>query len=169
MVSRVAHSIMGQSYWQRAFKENTDDPSVNTEFVRKVEPYVVTVIGVLIFIGVILDIIVWRWRYLAKWLFYLELLNRFVLGGFCPFDYGGFRTLIFQMLNISNFVCFVTNPGPNIIASTVMSVLTEVVYLQSSLTFQTDTKIANVVVSAFQPILCFSILTTFGMFVTYLV
>ena len=54
---------------------------------------------VLIPLGVILDILIWRRRRLAKWLFYYELLS-ILSQGFVPFNFGDFQLIMLLMLMI---------------------------------------------------------------------
>ena len=76
-----------------------DNPEVNQEFASAIEPYVKIAIFVLILIGVLVDIILYKHRKYANYLLYYELVST-IVQGFVPFNYGDFRNLflIFIML-----------------------------------------------------------------------
>ena len=74
-LTRIAYLILGKSHWKRSFEEYESLPEVNHSFVRAIEPYVITATLVMLPLGVILDIAVWRYRHLAKWIFYFEIVS----------------------------------------------------------------------------------------------
>ena len=61
------------------------------DFVDETEAYVKFAIITLLPIGILLDVLIWRWRKLANVLLYYELVSSFVLHGFVPYDFGDFH------------------------------------------------------------------------------
>ena len=68
--------IFGQAYWQKAStaRENRN-PKINYEFVDMVDPYLDMTIIAWIALNVIIDLIIWRRRKLARYLIYVEMMN----------------------------------------------------------------------------------------------
>ena len=75
MFSRIAYPILGIAYWQKAYEGVDDYDELNRDFVEKSEPILKMIMIVTIPFGVLLDILVWRRRHYAVWLFYYELFS----------------------------------------------------------------------------------------------
>ena len=104
MFSRVLFPLLGVSYWQTAYKgQERFADKINVDFVEQIRPYIVTAIISLIPVGVILDIVAWRRREFAGWIFYYELVSNLVQA-FVPFDYGDFRSVTILMVIMTLFV-----------------------------------------------------------------
>ena len=88
--SRIIYAILGTNFWQKCYDGLDQRTDLNLPFVNATKPYVLYTMFALLPIGVILNILAWRWRHLTKWIFYFELLVLMVQG-FCPFKYGQFR------------------------------------------------------------------------------
>ena len=68
-------------------------PDLNQDFIDDAEQCVKGIFVALIPIGLIIDLIAWRWRKVANVVIYLEALNTLVQT-FVPFDYGDFDLLV---------------------------------------------------------------------------
>ena len=100
MLSRVIWPIFKLSYWQKAYEGRKElKDKFDDEFVTATKPYVIPTIISLIVLGIVLDVIVWRRRHLAQWIFYYECLSN-IVQAFAPFDYGSFSNLFWLMLTI---------------------------------------------------------------------
>ena len=93
MISRIGFTSVGQSYWQLGFENRAENPKLNHQFVETIMPYVKTLIIVLLPIGLLLDLLTWRWRHFGNLIIYYELLS-LLIQGFVPFDFGNFEMLL---------------------------------------------------------------------------
>ena len=80
---------MGSSYWQQAFKNRAEYEDLNLEFVEQSMTTVKALIIALLPIGVILNILIWKWRWFANFVIYYEVAST-IMQSFVPFDYGEF-------------------------------------------------------------------------------
>ena len=96
MFSRVAYPILGIAYWQKAYKGRHEYEGINQEFVTQTEPFVKMFIILFIPLGIILDVMVWRCRSRANWIFYYELVST-LAQGLVPMNYGEFQLLFWFM------------------------------------------------------------------------
>ena len=65
--------------------------------------------------GVILDILIYKKRHLAKWLCYYELTS-ILIQGFVPFNYGDFMNLTLLQSLLQIYITMACDIGPNAIA-----------------------------------------------------
>lgn len=117
MLSRVVYPLFGNSYWQKAYKNYKKNDAVNVEFVVASEPHVKLAIMILIVLGVILDVVVWRRRHLGKYIIYYELLS-LIVQTFLPFNFGDFEGLALTMFVVQTNISTACTPKNNTIAST---------------------------------------------------
>ena len=81
--TRVFFSLLGQSYWQKGFNSRKENPTLRHDFSENIESYVRIAIIVMIPLGVLLDILCWRWRKAANALIYYELAST-IIQAFAP-------------------------------------------------------------------------------------
>ena len=93
MFGRVLYPLLGIAFWQKGFEGLEDNDDVNHEFVKKCELPIKILVFVLIISGILIDIMVWRWRHLAKYIAYHDLIFLMV-HGFVPLNYGNFKHLV---------------------------------------------------------------------------
>lgn len=91
--SRVVYPVLGIAHWQKAYNSRREYDNLNHEFIDKSEAVIKTIIIALIPVGVILDLLIWRYRHLANWVIYYEFVQ-ILLQGFVPFQYGDFQLLM---------------------------------------------------------------------------
>ena len=127
MIARVGFSILGQSYWQKAFANYKENPDINHEFVEMIEPYLKITIIAFMALNFLLCALVWRNRKFANWIIYYELMNNCLIQGFVPFNYGDFGHLINYMAVCSTFLAVANDLRPSIIAGTLTMAFTEFV------------------------------------------
>lgn len=72
MLSRVVYPLLGIAYWQRGFKERESNLKLDQDFATQIETPLKTIIIAFIPIGVLLDVIAWKYRSFAKWFIYYE-------------------------------------------------------------------------------------------------
>ena len=99
MFTRVVYPIFGNAYWQKAYKDYQQDDAINHEWVEQNKNTVQAILISTIPIGILLDVVCYRYRHLSRWLIYYELVVIF-LQGFVPFNFGDFKGLIILMLMI---------------------------------------------------------------------
>ena len=114
-VSRILYSIAGQSYWQKGLKGRANLTYVNQDFVDGIEQYLTYAIIALIPVGLLIDIIAWRWRNFANFIIYYEAISM-LLQSFVPFDYGNFDLLFSYYTYIHMYVIGVCKTGQSIFA-----------------------------------------------------
>ena len=75
-LSKIVYPIFGQAYWQKATtaRENRN-PKINYDFVDMIDPYLDMTIIAWIALNVVIDLIIWRRRKLARYLVYIEMLG----------------------------------------------------------------------------------------------
>ena len=61
-------------------------------------------------IGIVLDLIVWKWRKLANTILYYELFS-FFIQSFVPFDYGDFDQLVLFITTMFVYISAACNTG----------------------------------------------------------
>jgi hypothetical protein len=81
---------MKSNYWQKCYENLDKRTDLNLPFVNASKPFVLYTMFAFLPIGVILNIVAWRYRYLTKWIFYFELLM-LIVEGFAPVFYGQLR------------------------------------------------------------------------------
>ena len=89
--SRIINTLMKSNYWQKCYEDLDKRTDLNLPFVYASQPYVLYTMFAFLPIGVILNIIAWRYRNLTKWIFYFELLM-LIIEGFAPVRYGQLRS-----------------------------------------------------------------------------
>ena len=99
MLSRIAYPVLGIAYWQRAYKDRENNPKLNQEFVNDSEFAVKTTILVMIILGLVLDVLIFKYRWMARYLVYYEVLSIFSQG-FVPFNFGDFMNIFLLMLMV---------------------------------------------------------------------
>ena len=119
MLSRVVFPIFGIAYWQKAFNERVQNniTELNEDFIDKSENAIKIGIWIIIVLGVLLDIICWKYRYLSKLILYYELFS-ILWQGFVPFDYFSTMNMIYIMLFTQTFIAVAVDMSPNVIACT---------------------------------------------------
>lgn len=75
MLSRIVYPLLGIAYWQSGFKDRDKNLKLDQEFAAQIEKPLTTVIIAIIPIGVLIDVICWRYRSLAKWIIYYEAIS----------------------------------------------------------------------------------------------
>ena len=116
MVSRVLYPLLGVAYWQKAYKNTEERDDINHEFVRDSENIIKFATCVMIVVGVVLDILIWRKRKLANILFLYEIIYCFVYG-FVPLDFGHMSS-VFQIMILScNYMIYSCDFGNNVIVN----------------------------------------------------
>ena len=137
---------------------------MNLQLIEMTEPVVKVTTITLIVIGVLLDLLVWRRRNYANWLFNYELLNM-LNQGLVPFHYGHFTLAIHTTFLVTIYVLVGCNIRQNIIASTLT--LTFVVYVEIP-QLQNETWDGTMIGGKFLSILIsFFLMTAASMIFTY--
>ena len=75
MLGRVCHSLLGSSFWQQAFKNRAEYEDLNQEFVEQSMSTVKALIIALLPIGLILNILSWKWRWFTNCVIYYEVAS----------------------------------------------------------------------------------------------
>ena len=65
-------------------------------------------------IGVLLDVVVWKWRERANLILYYELIS-FLIQASVPFDYGDFEQLVLFITALFVYICSACNTGQSVI------------------------------------------------------
>ena len=162
MVSRVVYPLFGIAYWQKAYKNYEKNDVINREFAVASEPYVKLAIVILIVLGVILDIAVWRRRHLGKFIIYYELVS-LILQNFLPVNMGDFDGLILMMFVVFTNILTACSPKANMIASTATVLFIE--FFCFPLVFNEHSGAVANLINAF---FTFFLLTILSMMTTYL-
>ena len=74
MLSRITFPLFGIAYWQKAYANKDKIEQLNHEFVENSESAMTIVMIVIITLGVLLNILAWRRRRFASYIFYLEIV-----------------------------------------------------------------------------------------------
>lgn len=85
--TRVIYPILGIAYWQKGFKNMDKVEGVNTDFVNAYRVPIIYLIMAFVSVCVAADIVIWKWRKLARFLFFLECFG-VVLYSLTPIDLG---------------------------------------------------------------------------------
>ena len=72
----------------------------------------------LILLGILLDILCWKYRKSSQYIIYYEL-TRMLIMAFVPIDHGETTNGVFFMQLLYYMILYSCNPGPNTIASTI--------------------------------------------------
>ena len=99
MFSRVIYPLFNFAYWQEGFKNREKIANLDQEFAVKVESPLTTAIIALLPIGVLIDVICWKYRSFAKYIIYYEAIS-FLLQGYVPFEFGSVQAVFTQMMMI---------------------------------------------------------------------
>lgn len=90
--SRVYFPLIGIAYWQTAYDKSTDREAINHDFVDASKDYVQICMIALISINVLLNIVIYWYRDMAKYVLLVEGLID-VFYALVPVDYGDFKNL----------------------------------------------------------------------------
>ena len=120
MLSRVVFPVFGIAYWQKAFNERVQNniTELNENFIEKSEDTIKIGIWIMIVLGVLLDIMCWKYRQLSKLILYYELFS-ILWQGFVPFDYFSTMNIIYLMQFTLTFITVAVDMGPSVIACTI--------------------------------------------------
>ena len=123
-VTRVVYPALGIAMWQRGY-ENINE-KVDVIYAENLKLPVTIVAIALIFVGVLLDVLVWRKRKFARYLIYYELLSA-IVQGLIPLNFGDFESLTAVMIITNTFFYVGCDPRSNIILCTVTQLFIEFV------------------------------------------
>ena len=123
-----------------------------------------TVIIVLIPIGVLLDILVWRRRHFAIWIYYYELLS-LLNQHFVPFDYGDFANLMLLMAMLMSFILHSCDLSRNIISCTIVSLV--MMFGPNPIIYKEIWSFGMIIGKILNAFFIFTLLTVLSMVVTY--
>ena len=166
MALRVIYAIFGVAFWQKGYGDYKENEKFDVEFVANTEKFVKATIITLIPIGILLDILVWRYRRYASLLYIYEMLS-LIVHSFVPFDGGDFASVI--LLGIISFA-FLTLSRMNR-SDILISVLTMIVieFLVYPRVLQEEKFTAGGIVNIVLNILYLvAMLTVLSMIVTYI-
>ena len=108
---------------------------------------------------------VWRWRNLAKYIAYNELLFM-VTHGFVPLNYGDFKTTVHLMAMTFSWFLYSCDLGSAIIGYTIGSLL--ILFLEFPFVYKETWTVSLVSEKLFTVLTLFLILTLISMLVTYI-
>lgn len=132
------------------------------------EPYVKTIIIALIPIGLLLDILAYRWRKFANVIAYYEMLSMLVQG-FVPFNYGNFDILVVAQQHFLSYWITVTWPGQGAIGYTVTEIVFFYVVIPLMYNIEGGTWTMGRQLAVLQMVvISFIFLSTFSMVITYI-
>ena len=135
------------------------------QFVHDTELPVKICICVMILLGAVLDIIVWKYRKYASMIIYYELIQQCIIA-FLPLNWGDMANLTEALLTLQIFMQFSCNMGPNIIASTLA--LTFIQLCPQKIIFSENVDFLWIVGKLFNTLFIFVICCIAGMIVTYI-
>ena len=138
---------------------------MNHDFVQKSELPVKIVICALIVLGIIVDVMVWRWRHLAKYIAYYELLFMMV-HGFVPLNYGDFKNMVHLMAMTFSWFLYTCDLGSAAISYTIASLI--ILFLEFPLVYKETWSVSLVGEKIYYVVTLFLVLTLISMLVTYI-
>ena len=139
---------------------------MNLDFVERSQSAIKVAIIALIPMGVILDLLVWRWRHLANYLIYFELINM-LIQALVPLNYGDFRNLVHIMVMALSWFgasCYVGLAG--IIGYTITSLI--ILFGLMPLVYHEDWSFGVVLGKVFTVFALFLGITVMSMLVLYI-
>ena len=167
MFSRVAYPIVGIAFWQKAYDEDNikEIRDLNVDLVNNSKTVVKYALIVLICIGILLDLAVWKYRKYAHLILYFELCNM-CLHAMLPLKFGEVGNLLFLLSYIMTFIQYSCSMGPNIIATT--ATFTFFQLYPMVIIYNEEFTISFVIGKLLNSFFCFGICTIIGMIVTYI-
>ena len=98
------------------------------ETVESFKPYVVAMIHTLNVLGVVLNILIWRYRKLSRVLIYYECVMQ-LTHALVPYQYGEFQGLLFQMKMLWVYITSCCTPEVDHIVTFVTEAIIELALL----------------------------------------
>ena len=137
---RVLYGVTGESEWlaqpETCFKKNKDEHGkslyiveekldktcvpydFNEDFVSSAQPFIKIMCIVLIVFSICLNIAIYKWRGLTKWILYEELVYHLLIS-IVPTDVKNMTNIAMMLLHFIAFVILYTDTGGHIIAVTI--------------------------------------------------
>ena len=164
-LGRILYPIFGNAFWQRGYDKYKEDDAIDQVFVEESKHIVQIVIISFIPLGIILDLVCWRYRHLSSLIFYFELVS-LVIQSFVPWDFGDFRPVIVLVILGSNFILYSNGSVGNIIGCTLGSLVIELFCHQFILA--EEFKFGTLSGAMLNAVSIFIIVTVLSMLVTYI-
>lgn len=115
-LTRIIFPMLGIAYWQKGLRNAAELEGVNKEFVEENRSLLVTLIMVFIAVGVLMDILIWKWRWLGRYLFYLECCG-VVIYSLLPIDLGDLGEIQIVAILAQSFLVFGCDVGYDMIGA----------------------------------------------------
>ena len=115
--------------------------------------------------GFLLNIMVWRWRSLAKYIFCYELLFM-IVHGLIPLNYGGFKLMVHCMTFVFSWFLFTCDIGLSVISYTLVSLAIQ--FLEYPFVYNETWSVGLVGEKLFTALTLFFSLTVISMLITYI-
>ena len=156
--------MIGNTFWQLAYKEKDKLDGINHVFVDRTEYAIKAIMIGFQILGALLSVFVWRYRKFAKYLMYGQLMS-LIIQGFIPV----FNDQVPRRLTTEiclTFVLMASNIGLDIIAATSVFFikLCTVAPILLNKTITVEFICANLLLSA----CVFAIFSSFGMLLVYI-
>ena len=156
--------MIGNTFWQLAYKEKDKLDGFNHEFIDRTESTLKAIMIGFQILGALLSIFVWKYRKFAKYLIYGQLIS-LIIQGFIP----AFNDQVQRRLTTEiclTFFLLASNIGLDIIAATSVFFI-KLCFVAPILLKETITVeflCSNLLLSAF----VFAIFSVFGMLLVYI-
>ena len=115
-IGRVIYPIFDNSFWQNGYRDYKENETINQEFIEESEDVIKFLIIVFIVLGLLLDVVCWRYRHLSSSIFYFELIS-LTVQSFIPWDFGDFRAAITLITIGGTWIMYANGSRGNIVAS----------------------------------------------------
>ena len=98
-LSRIYYPLAGIAPWQKASENAFKHEDLDQDFYNDNKTHLNLSIVILIAAQVLLNILIVKWRWLASYIIYLEILIN-IAHAFVPYQYGDFKNLFLVMKSI---------------------------------------------------------------------
>lgn len=165
--SKVVYPFLGIAIWQKAYDKDyvKEIPDLNVDLANESQSIVKYTLIAFIFIGILLDLVVWKYRNYAYLILYFELCNM-CLSTLLPLKFGDVGNMFFLLTFIVAFFLYSCDMGLHIIATTIAFSIFQLCPMP--IMYNEEYTIAFVIGKLLNSLFCFGICSVIGMLVTYI-